>query len=95
MARRRSSKRDQPYEPLDVERLTMGHRRTEVKRGSTWTVQPISEANALKSYSCPGCLGTIDPGIAHVAVWRQDGILGDNADIEARRHWHSHCWKIG
>lgn len=95
MARRRSSKRDQPYEPLDVDRLTMGHRRTEVKRGATWTVQPISEANALKGYSCPGCLGTIDPGIAHVAVWRQDGILGDNADIEARRHWHAHCWKIG
>ena len=22
------------------------------------------------------------------------GVLGDQADIAARRHWHSHCWRI-
>lgn len=95
MARKRSSKRDQPYVPLDVERLTFGQRTTESRRDGVWTVQPISESNAIKSYTCPGCQGTIEPGTAHIAAWRQDGILGDQADIEARRHWHTHCWKIG
>ncbi len=95
MARRRSSKRDQPYEPLDVERLTFGARRTETRRDGTWTVQPISGANAVKTYICPGCSLDIEPGVPHVAVWRQDGILGDQADIESRRHWHTHCWRIG
>ena len=95
MARRRPSKRDQAYEPLDVERLTFGARRSEARRDGTWTVQPIAATNATKEYVCPGCQMVIEPGVAHIAAWRQDGILGDQADIEARRHWHSHCWKIG
>ena len=95
MARRRPSKRNQPYEPLDVDRLTVGMRRTETRRDGVWTVQPIAAVNAVKEYLCPGCQLVIEPGVAHIAAWRQDGILGDQADIEARRHWHSHCWKIG
>jgi hypothetical protein len=95
MARRRASKRDQPYEPLDVERFTVGMRRTETKRGGTWTVQPIAATNATKTYICPGCSLEIEPGVAHIAAWRQDGILGDQADIDSRRHWHNHCWRIG
>jgi hypothetical protein len=78
----------------DVERLTLGWRRTEVRRGVAWTVQPISAANAQKSYVCPGCGREIPPGVEHVAVWRADGVLGDAADLEGRRHWHTHCWKI-
>lgn len=65
-----------------------------MRRGSEWTVQPVSGARSVKSYTCPGCAGTIDPGTAHVVVWRADGILGDAADLAARRHWHSHCWKV-
>ncbi len=91
----RSRKRDADYEPLDVERLTTGWRRTEVRAGRSWVVQPIGAPAAVKAYTCPGCDGTINPGIAHVVAWRSDGILGDDADIAERRHWHERCWKVG
>lgn len=95
MARRRSSKRDQPYEPLDVERLSAGIRRTETRSDGVWTVQDIVSASANKLYTCPGCHGTIEPGVAHVVAWRSDNIMGEQAGLDARRHWHKHCWKIG
>jgi hypothetical protein len=37
----------------------------------------------------------IAEGVAHLAVWRNDGIFGETADLEDRRHWHTHCWRIG
>ncbi len=79
---------------LDLERLTLGWRRTEIRRGVSYTVQPISAANARKEYVCPGCGRVIEVGVEHVAVWRADGVLGDEADLAGRRHWHTHCWKI-
>jgi hypothetical protein len=79
---------------LDVERLTFGWRHTESKRGVSYTVQPISAANARKSYVCPGCGREVAPGSEHVAVWRADGLFGDEAALADRRHWHAHCWKI-
>ena len=76
------------------ERLLAGWKRTETRRGVEWTVQPVSAAQAQKQYTCPGCGGQIDVGIAHVVTWRADGVLGDAADLAARRHWHQHCWKV-
>ncbi len=58
-------------------------------------MQPVGTAQAQKTYTCPGCGSTIDPGVAHVVTWRADGILGDAADLAARRHWHTACWRIG
>lgn len=81
-------------EELDIERLTFGWRRTETRRGASYTVQPISAANARKSYVCPSCGREIAPGVEHVAVWRADGVLGDESDLAGRRHWHTHCWRI-
>ena len=80
--------------PLDIERLTFGWRHTESKRGVSYTVQPISAANARKSYSCPGCGREVVPGAEHVAVWRAESIFGDDSALADRRHWHTHCWKI-
>lgn len=91
---RRSRKRDGDYEPLDVERIMVGSRRTEVRASGEWTVQPIGEAAALKTYLCPGCSREIPPGTAHIVAWRADGILGPDVDVAARRHWHTHCWKV-
>ncbi len=71
----------------------MGNRRTESRRGQEFSVQPISAAKAVKPYSCPGCGGAIEAGVAHLVVWRMDGVLGDAADLAARRHWHEHCWR--
>ncbi|QKJ19298.1 hypothetical protein [Microbacterium hominis] len=77
------------------ERMLAGWKRSETRRGSQWTVQPVSAAQAIKEYRCPGCGGAIAEGVAHVVVWRADGVLGDQADLAARRHWHTHCWRIG
>jgi hypothetical protein len=77
------------------QRFLSGWKRTEVRGGTTWTVQPVSGAQAQKPYVCPGCGRVIDPGTAHVVAWRADGVLGDAADLAARRHWHTHCWRIG
>jgi hypothetical protein len=71
-----------------------GFKRSEIRHGSEWTVQPVSAAQAQKEYTCPGCHGTIPAGVAHVVTWRADGVLGDAADLAARRHWHTHCWKV-
>lgn len=78
-----------------LDRLLSGWKRTEDRRGITWTVQPVSAAAAQKAYSCPGCGREVSPGTAHVVVWRADGVLGDAADLAARRHWHANCWRIG
>jgi hypothetical protein len=77
------------------DRMLAGWKRTEVRRGVTWTVQPVTSMQAQKPYTCPGCGRVIDPGVAHVVAWRADGVLGDGADLAARRHWHEKCWRIG
>ena len=81
-------------EPDGLDRLLAGWRRTEVRRGVEWNVQPVSAAQAQKSYRCPGCGRDIAPGVAHLVAWRADGELGDAADLAARRHWHESCWRI-
>jgi hypothetical protein len=94
-ARGRAAKARAGHPELDVERLTSGWRRTEVRGGREWNVQPVSEGQATKAYVCPGCGQDVTPGIAHLVAWRADGVLGDAADLAARRHWHTHCWKMG
>jgi hypothetical protein len=71
-----------------------GGRHIESKRDGDWYVQSIAAASAVKTYACPGCGIPIAPGTGHVVAWRADGLMGEADDIAARRHWHSHCWKI-
>ncbi|MBM3716818.1 hypothetical protein ACFWZW_05990 [Microbacterium enclense] len=91
-SRKRRPSSDRGDDSLD--RLIAGWKRTETRRGGEWTVQPISAPQAQKEYICPGCGRTVGIGVAHVVVWRADGVLGDAADLAARRHWHTHCWRI-
>lgn len=91
---RPKGRRGDDEEELDIARLLGGWRRTETRRGALWNVQPITAPQALKDYVCPGCGGTIAPGVAHLVAWRADGVLGDEADLAGRRHWHEHCWRI-
>ena len=79
----------------DLSHLLTGWKRTETRRGAEWYVQPVSGAKAVKDYVCPACSLTVQRGTAHLVVWRADGVLGDAADLAARRHWHTHCWRIG
>ena len=85
---------EQEPEPLDLERILGGARHTETRRDGVWNVQPQSAAAAAKEYTCPGCGLGIAPGTAHVVAWRADGLFGEDADLAARRHWHTHCWRI-
>ncbi|WP_067160519.1 hypothetical protein [Microbacterium sp. TNHR37B] len=95
MPRSHRRRRDSSAGDASFERLLAGWKRTEVRHGREWTIQPVSAPQALKSYTCPGCAGEVSPGTAHVVVWRADGILGDAADLAARRHWHTGCWARG
>jgi hypothetical protein len=90
------SNRRRSEEPGDeaLDRLLTGWKRTESRRGVTWVVQPVSAVQAVKAYVCPGCGRAVAPGVDHLVVWRADGVLGDQADLSGRRHWHSHCWRI-
>lgn len=87
-------RRPDPSGDDSLERLLAGWKRTELRRGVEWTVQPVSAVQAQKAYICPGCGRQIDVGVAHLVAWRADGVLGDAADLAARRHWHQHCWKV-
>lgn len=94
MPRSSRRRRDGSRSDESFDRLLAGWKRTEVRRGSQWTVQPVSAPQALKPYTCPGCGRQIEVGVAHVVAWRADGVLGDGADLAARRHWHEPCWRI-
>ena len=81
-------------EEIDLSRALAGALHTEQRRDGLWNVQPISAASAVKVYVCPGCGLDIAPGTPHIVTWRADGLMGEADDLAARRHWHSHCWKI-
>ena len=91
---RSKRRRPTPASEDSFDRFLAGFKRTETRRGAEWTVQPVTAAQAVKSYRCPGCGREIAPGVAHVVAWRADGVLGDAADLAARRHWHKACWRV-
>ncbi|MBY6061353.1 hypothetical protein [Microbacterium esteraromaticum] len=94
MARSRKRRPERSDAEDSFQRLLAGWKRTETRRGREWVVQPVSAVQAVKEYTCPGCHRTIAPQTAHVVVWRADGVLGETADLAARRHWHTQCWRI-
>ena len=91
---RRSAKRPWAAEhpELDPDRLR-GGRRTETAPDGEWTVQTVSGTGSTKTYTCPGCRQDVTPGTAHVVAWATDSLLGAQAALEARRHWHTSCWR--
>jgi hypothetical protein len=84
----------EPDDDVDLSRVLAGALHTESKRDGLWNVQPIAAPSAAKTYTCPGCGLEIAPGTQHIVAWRADGLMGEADDIAARRHWHSHCWRI-
>jgi hypothetical protein len=59
--------------------------------GSQWSVRSVGGSD--KAYRCPGCDQMIEPGIPHVVAWPADHLLGADAAVADRRHWHKACWQ--
>lgn len=78
---------------VDLERARAGIARRESAPDGDWVVRTMTAKNAEKQYICPGCSTAILPGIAHLVVWADDHLFGDDAGLAERRHWHSNCWK--
>lgn len=89
---RRSSRRPygQGHVPLDPERLRGVPRTERGPRGEDMVVRPVRGSD--KAYRCPGCDQVVEAGVAHVVVWPAEHILGADAALADRRHWHSSCW---
>jgi hypothetical protein len=92
---RRRGPADADEAEVDLNRILTGGRRIEHRRGASWNVQSVSPAQAVKDYVCPGCSLAVVAGTAHIVAWRADGLMGEANDLAGRRHWHTHCWKIG
>ena len=97
MARRRGPSKYQRAArtpPRDVERLAYGGARKVYRRASEWFVRDVPAHRAEKAYRCPECGADVPAGQAHVVAWSAENIFGDEAAVRARRHYHSHCWRL-
>lgn len=92
--RRPGGRAEDARDERDLARSLFGGPRTETRRGREFVVQSIAASSAVKEYTCPGCALAVSPGTPHVVVWRADGLFGEQDDLAARRHWHTHCWRI-
>lgn len=90
---RRSRRRPyvEGHVPLDPDRLRAVPRTESGPDGEEYTVRHVRGSE--KSYRCPGCDQLIAPGTAHVVAWRTEHILGPQAAVDERRHWHRACWQ--
>jgi hypothetical protein len=78
------------HQPIDPDRARGGVRHVSAGDGE-WAVRRL--AGSDKTYRCPGCNQDIRPGTPHVVAWELDGVGGEAAGLDARRHWHSSCWE--
>lgn len=64
------------------------------KTDGRWIVRSIPGTRATKTYTCPGCLQPIHPGVPHVVAWPSapTGFSSQASPLDERRHWHSGCW---
>jgi len=83
-----TSKHARPARPLHLGAASVE------KADGDWIVRCVRAGTSVKTYTCPGCLGTIPPGQAHVVVWPAVPPIGSSTTIEHRRHWHADCWRL-
>ena len=65
--------------------------RSETHPDGEWVVRRVTGAAATRAYVCPGCSQEIPPATPHVVVWQADGLMGQEAALDQRRHWHTPC----
>lgn len=46
----------------------------------------VRSVRGEREYRCPWCDHAIRPGSQHIVVVPHD-------DVDARRHWHTECWR--
>ncbi len=54
-----------------------------------WASAPgydVRHVGGQKEYRCPGCDHMVWAGVWHLVVVPDE-------DVDARRHWHTECWK--
>ncbi len=91
--RSRSKKLGPTHRPLNQAALR-GIALSEVgPDGNSYQVQQVGPSS--KTYTCPGCLHQVGPGVEHVVAWPEDGAFGTEIGVGARRHWHGECWRRG
>jgi hypothetical protein len=87
--------RDAPAGPARP--LGGGLRRVEEHPDGEWVVQRVTGSGPAalegRSYRCPGCDQLVPGGVPHVVAWPADGLLGAEAALADRRHWHGACWE--
>ena len=94
MARRRSKRPyGQGHIPLSMDRLASVPRTERGPDGGDYQVRRLP--SAAKEYTCPACLRPIPRGTAHVVAWPEEAPFGLPQGVDARRHWHSECWRRG
>nr|WP_235827073.1 hypothetical protein [Actinomyces culturomici] len=95
MRGRRSTKRpwSGPHRDLDMGALSSLARTEPGPDGSPYQVRRLR--TAAKEYTCPGCLRPVRVGTPHVVAWPEESAYGLPQGLEARRHWHSECWRRG
>lgn len=77
--------------PLDPDRLGGLTRSESGPGGQTFAVRRVRGSD--KSYRCPGCDQLVPPGTPHVVAWPTEHLLGAQAGLDDRRHWHAACWQ--
>ncbi|MDR3202628.1 MAG: hypothetical protein LBT54_05810 [Bifidobacteriaceae bacterium] len=88
---RRARREREGHPELDLARARGGFPVREQAEDGDWIVR--ASAPAEKEYVCPGCRQVIARGAANTVAWRAEGLLGDDAALEDRRHWHPACWR--
>jgi hypothetical protein len=58
-----------------------------------WVVRRLTGSASTKTYRCPGCAQEIRPATPHVVAWPSDAPLLGGEASDARRHWHTACWR--
>ncbi|MDR1152694.1 MAG: hypothetical protein LBK72_09525 [Bifidobacteriaceae bacterium] len=76
---------------MDTDRARGGFLVRQSGDDGEWMVRAAGPGT--KAYVCPGCGQEIPPGAASVVVWQAEGLLGEDAAIAGRRHWHPACWR--
>lgn len=79
-------------EARDLEQSLGGLQRVESHPDGDWIVRRVTGAGAARGYVCPGCLQQVAAGTPHVVAWQAEGLMGAQAALEHRRHWHTPCW---